>query len=117
MAIYSHIIMWAFKKCGTQFLRRWSSGTEEEYTERDALLTDLVDLIEESNAEISSTKDKRDEERQKELKGVMIREAAMQSLKRNTPHVESGDESFNQKEKETPKKKTEKQYVRGLHET
>ncbi|ETV92427.1 hypothetical protein H310_13306 [Aphanomyces invadans] len=67
----------AFKKATLKALR--SSGTEEEYNERDQLLQDIVDLIDAAATKKKALKQVQDK---RETDGHLIREAALVSLKR-----------------------------------
>ena len=70
-----------------------SSGSDEEYNERDALLTELLELLEEIELEKKPVKEKKTENKaeQKEREneklelGKFIRDQAMQSLKKDCP--------------------------------
>lgn len=59
------------------------SGTDEEYTERDVLLTDVDEMEREAAKCKEEKKGAQSAEKQKEEQGKEIREAAMQSLKRS----------------------------------
>ena len=61
----------------------FSSGTEEEFTERDALLTEVNELCTEAAKVKEGKKEALEDEKKKEEQGKDIREAAMQSLKRS----------------------------------
>ncbi len=70
----------AHRKAEMQSLK--ASGTEEEFTERDALLTEVNELCTEAAKVKEGKKEAQEDEKKKEEQGKDIREAAMQSLKR-----------------------------------
>ena len=69
------ILVNAFKKETLTSLK--ASGTEEEYSERDLLLTEVVELMEEKENIVKETEKK---EQEKENQGVDIRRVSMQKL-------------------------------------
>ncbi|XP_064617313.1 uncharacterized protein LOC135481418 [Liolophura sinensis] len=68
-----------------------ASGTDEEYTERDVLLTDVDEMEREAAKCKEEKKGAQSAEKQKEEQGKEIREAAMQSLKRSGENAGQDD--------------------------
>ena len=103
------ILINAFKKDTLASLK--ASGTEEEYSERDQLLTKVVELMEEKENVAKETEKK---EYAKEEQGVDIRRISMQKLSKKT----TGDSDSESKGVSPPinKKKVVQGYVEYLRE-
>ncbi|XP_013379109.1 GRB10-interacting GYF protein 2-like isoform X2 [Lingula anatina] len=74
----------AFQEKTMQSLK--ASGTDEELTERESLLQELLYLLEENAATENSEKEKKKREEKENVdKGLKVREAAMLSQRRKQP--------------------------------
>ena len=80
------ILLNAFKKETLASLK--ASGTEEEYTERDQLLTEVIELIEEKE---NTLKEMERKEQEKEEQGVDIRRISLVKLSKKRGNCSEAD--------------------------
>ncbi|KAJ1562580.1 hypothetical protein HK096_007531 [Nowakowskiella sp. JEL0078] len=79
-----------FKKDEMESLR--ASGTEEEFNEREQLMTDIHSLIEESEfIRLNVKEKKRSDEDKREVNGEILRNAALQRLSSKKKEIEVGE--------------------------
>ncbi|ETV92663.1 hypothetical protein H310_13106 [Aphanomyces invadans] len=92
-------LMAAFKKDTVKSLR--ATGTEEEYNEREQLIQDLSDMMDsayKTKKALKEEKSKKIDKREKE--GLMLREAALMTMKRKSDALEEEEEVSPSKVKE-----------------